>query len=77
MAATLITKESDAFFTLTTEKGKEIGVAIWPWGRITVYIQRNGMSGFSMGKQFGSLEEAAASYKAADVKAALMALATA
>ena len=63
MTATLIQQESETFFTLTTEKGKEIGVCFWPWGRITVYIQCNGMSGLSMGRQFGSLEEAAAAYR--------------
>jgi hypothetical protein len=74
MTATLVQQESDNYFTLTTEKGKEIGVCFHPWGRVGVYIRRNGMAGFSAGRRFATLAEAIESYKAADVKAALAAL---
>jgi hypothetical protein len=74
MTATLVQQESDNYFTLTTEKGKEIGVCFHSWGRVGVYIRRNGTTGFSAGRRFATLAEAIESYKAADVKAALAAL---
>lgn len=77
MTATLISQESESFFTLTTEKGKEIGVWFKSWGGVAVCIQRNGFNSLTVGKQFASLEAAAASYKAADIKSALLALAAA
>jgi|688.fasta_scaffold2013230_1 hypothetical protein len=73
----LIQKESDNWFTLTTEKGKEIGVCFHPWGRVGIYIQSTVTGGLSNGRRFDSLDEAIKSYKAADVKSALAALAAA
>jgi hypothetical protein len=74
MTATLVQQESSNYYTLTTEKGKEIGVCFHAWGRISVCIQRAGHPGLSVGRRFGTIAEAIASYKAADVKAALAAL---
>lgn len=74
MTATLVQQESDNYFTLTTEKGKEIGVCFHSWGRISVFIQRPGHSSLSAGRRFGTIAEAIASYKAADVTSALAAL---
>lgn len=70
---TLIQQETDTYFTLTSPKGKEIGVSFGV--NVSVYIQRNGVPGLSMGCHFGSLAEAIDGYKSADVKAALSALA--
>ena len=77
MAATLIQQESDNYFTLTTEKGKEIGVCFHPWGVVGVYIKSTVTGGLSKGRRFPTLADAIAGYKAADVKAALSALAAA
>ncbi|MGA0909501.1 MAG: hypothetical protein ACO3QS_08730 [Burkholderiaceae bacterium] len=71
MAAVLIEQESENYFNLTTEKGKEIGVCFHAWGRISIYIQRAGYPGPSAGRRFDTIEEAIAAYKAADVKSAL------
>jgi hypothetical protein len=77
---TLITRNSATFATLTTEKGKEIGVGHGVEGMASIYIQRNGLSGLSMGRHFhahtteAALLKAVEAYKAADVKAALRAL---
>jgi hypothetical protein len=68
----LIEQETDAYFTLTSPKGKEVGVSFGVG--VSVYIKRNGLSGLPMGRHFGSLAEAIDAYKAADVKAALSAL---
>jgi hypothetical protein len=73
MTATLIQQEAGNYYTLTTEKGKEIGVCFHAWGRISVCIQRPGF-GLTTGRRFGTIAEAIASYKSADVKAALAAL---
>lgn len=75
MLATLIQQETETYFTLTTAKGKEVGVSFRPFGHVSVYILRKGMSGLAGGKHFRSLAEAIAAYKSADIKAALEALA--
>jgi hypothetical protein len=72
---TLIQQESETYFTVTTAKGKEVGVSFRPFGHVSVYILRNGMSGLAGGKHFRSLAEAIAAYKSADVRSALEALA--
>ena len=77
MSATLIQQESEAFYTLITEKGKEIGVCFHSWGRVGVYIRRNGAIGFSAGRRFATIAEAIDSYRTTDVKSALSALAAA
>jgi hypothetical protein len=74
MTATLVQQESDNYYTLTTEKGKEIGVCFHTWGRISICIQRPGYPGLSVGRRFNTIAEAIASYKAADVKSALATL---
>lgn len=74
MTATLVQQESDNYFNLITEKGKQIGVCFHPWGRISVYIQSQNRPGLSAGRRFGTIAEAIAAYKAADVRAALSAL---
>ena len=74
MSATLVQQESGNYFTLTTEKGKEIGVCFHSWGAVGVYIQSTVTGGLSGGRRFPTLADAIASYKAADVKAALSAL---
>jgi hypothetical protein len=71
---TLITRETETFYTLNTAKGKEIGVSFGLANMITIYIKRNGMSGLAMGRNFSSLGDAIEAYKAADIKAALYAL---
>ena len=75
--ATLISQESNSFFTLTTEKGKTVEVQLWSSGGVTVYIQRNGMRGLPLGRTFSSLSAAMQAYKASDIKSALMALSAA
>jgi hypothetical protein len=71
---TFIQQETETYFTVITAKGKKIEVSFRSHGRVSIYILRNGMSGFAGGKHFGSMAEAIASYKSADVKAALEAL---
>jgi hypothetical protein len=71
---TLIQQETETYFTLTTAKGKKIGVCLRPWDHVSVYILRNGMTGLAGGKHFRSMAEAIAAYKSADIKAALEAL---
>ena len=76
----LITAKSATYFTLTTEKGKEIGISLGIDGMASIYIQRNGTRGLSMGRHFhaatteAALLKAVEAYKAADVKAAIRAL---
>lgn len=72
---TFIQQETETYFTVTTAKGKEVGVSFRPFGHVSVYIQRNGMSGLAGGKHFRSLVEAIDAYKSADVRSALEALA--
>ena len=72
---TFVQQITDTYFTLTSPKGKEIGVSVWPSGRVSVYIKRNGLNELSMGRHFASLTQAIDGYKAADVKTALSALA--
>ena len=71
---TMITRETETFYTLNTAKGKEIGVSFGLSSMVTVYIKRNGMRDIAMGRNFNSLGEAIEAYKAADIKAALYAL---
>jgi len=77
---TLITREDATFCTLTTEKGKQIGVGTGVVGMVSIYIRRNGLAGLPMGRHFHAATTEAAlllavdAYKAADVKAALRAL---
>lgn len=72
---TLIQQETETYFTLTTPKGKKIGVSLRPFGHVSVYILRNGTVGLAGGKHFRSFVEAIAAYKSADVKSALEVLA--
>ena len=72
---TLILQDAATHFTLVTAKGKEIGVSFNLTDRVSVYIKRNGMSGLPMGKHFGTICEAIDTYKSAEIKAALKALA--
>ena len=64
------------FFTLTTEKGNTVEVST-SLGHVMVFIQRKGLKQLAKGRRFSSVAAAAESYKAADVKAALYALAEA
>lgn len=73
--ATLIQQETESYYTLTTAKGKTIGVCLRSCGHVSVYILRNGMTGLAGGKHFRSMPEAIAAYKSADVRSALEALA--
>jgi hypothetical protein len=76
MNATLIQQENETFYTLTTGKGKEIGVSLNGFG-CSIYIQRNGFGALSMGRHFfgsDALVQAVEAYKAADIKAAIRAL---
>ena len=72
---TFIQQETKTYFTLTTPKGKKIGVSLSAFGHVSVYILRNGTVGLAGGKHFRSFVEAIAAYKSADVKSALEALA--
>jgi hypothetical protein len=49
---TLITAESATFVTLTTEKGKQIGVGLGVEGMASIYIQAAGRRGLAMGRHF-------------------------
>lgn len=87
---TIIQQESATFFTLTTAKGKAVGVSVQAtW--LSVYIQQNGTSRLSLGRHFHHHQarvedmnaadvvdqlftDAMAAYRSADVKAALAAL---
>jgi ABC-type nitrate/sulfonate/bicarbonate transport system substrate-binding protein len=71
---TLITRETETFYTLNTAKGKEIGVSFGLSNMVRIYIKRNGMSELAMGRNFSSLSDAIEAYKSADIKAALYAL---
>jgi hypothetical protein len=76
MNATLIARETETFYNLTTGKGKEIGVDINSFG-CSIYIQRNGLRGLPMGRHFfgaDALVQAVEAYKAADIKTAIRAL---
>lgn len=68
---TLIQQVADNSYELTTAKGKTVNVHFYPWGRINVLVADR----IGTGRMFGSLTEAAAAYKSADIKAALEALA--
>ena len=67
----LIERETDNFFTLTTEK-REIGVSFGT--RCSVYIKQNGSRRLPAGRHFDTLVEAIDSYKSEEVKSALSAL---
>jgi len=71
-----LSTECPGFYILTTEKGKTVEVATAN-GQCTVYIKQNGSRQLSYGKTFGSVAEAAESYKRQDIKSALYALAEA
>ena len=73
--AILIQQETESHLALTTAKGKKIEVSFRPYGHVSVYILRNGMSGLAGGKHFRSMAEAIAAYKLSDIKTALQALA--
>jgi hypothetical protein len=70
-----IQQETPDYFTVISAKGKSIGVCFRPLGHVSVYILRNGMTGLAGGKHFRTMAEAIASYKSADVRSALEALA--
>jgi len=67
---TLIQQVTDNAYELTTEKGKLVNVIFTPWGRVNVLVGKS----MGVGRMFGSLGEAAESYKSAEVKSALRAL---
>ena len=67
---TLIQQVADNAFELTTEKGKLVNVTFTSWGRVNVLVGKS----MGVGRMFGSLGEAAESYKSAEVKSALRAL---
>ena len=71
-----LSTECPNFYILTTEKGKTVQVNLNN-GLCTVYIKQNGSNRLSYGKTFGSVAEAAESYKRQDIKSALYALAEA
>ena len=71
-----LSTECPNFYILTTEKGKTVQVNLNN-GLCTVYIRQNGSNRLSYGKTFGSVAEAAESYKRQDIKSALYALAEA
>jgi len=68
---TLIQQVADNAFVLTTGKGREVQVTFFSWGTVNVLVG----TGTGIGRNYSSLTEAANGYKAADVKAALAALA--
>ena len=68
---TLIQQVTETAYVLTTEKGREVQVTFTSWGTVNVLVG----TGAGLGRNYNSLEQAAAGYKAADVKAALAALA--
>ena len=70
------TTNNGTFFTLTTEKGNTVEVST-ALGHVMVFIQRKGLKQLPKGRRFASIAAAAEAYKAADVKAALYALAEA
>ena len=70
------TTNNGTFFTLTTEKGNTVEVST-SLGHVMVFIQRKGLKQLVKGRRFASVAAAAESYKAADIKAALYALAEA
>ena len=70
----LITQETETFFTVTTEKGTDVGVAFHGWGAVSIYIQSKGLRSMPRGRQFKNLAEAAKAYKSSEVKQALRAL---
>ena len=72
-----LSTECPDFYILTTEKGKTVEVMQHTYGGCTVYIKQNGSRALSYGKTFGSVAEAAESYKRQDIKSALYALAEA
>ena len=72
-----LSTECPNYYILTTEKGKTVEVMMHTYGGCHVYIKQNGGSRLSLGKAFGSVAEAAESYKRQDIKSALYALAEA
>lgn len=72
---TQILQERDFYFTLLTNKGKEIGVDFGMTDRVSIYIKRSGMNCLSMGKHFDTLCEAIDAYKSSEIKRALKDLA--
>jgi hypothetical protein len=76
---TLIELATDCpnYYILTTEKGKTVEVMMHTYGGCHVYIKQNGGRRYSYGKAFGSIAQAAESYKRQDIKSALYALAEA
>jgi hypothetical protein len=58
-------------YIVTTAKGRDVQVTFTSWGTVNVLVG----TGTGYGRNYGSLTEAVAGYKAADVKAALDALA--
>ena len=67
----LIQQQADNAFTVTTTKGREVQVTFTSWGTVNVLVG----TGTGFGRNYGSLAAAVEGYKAADVKAALEALA--
>lgn len=67
----LIQQHTDNAFTVTTAKNRDVQVTFTSWGTVNVLVG----TGTGYGRNYGSLAEAINGYKAADVKAALEALA--
>lgn len=65
-----IQQHADNAFTVTTTKGRDVQVTFTIWGTVNVLVG----TGTGLGRNYGSLTEAAAGYKAADVKAAIEAI---
>ena len=72
-----LSTECPDYYILTTEKGKTVEVMMHTYGGCHVYIKQNGNNRFCYGKAFGTVSEAAESYKRQDIKTALYALAEA
>jgi hypothetical protein len=66
-----IQQHTENAFTVTTIKGRDVQVTFTSWGTVNVLVG----TGTGTGRNYGSLVEAVNGYKAADVKAALEALA--
>jgi len=70
---TMINKVQENIFEVVTVKGCVITVSFFDFGCV-VYVPRSGYQ-FTVGKNFKSLTDAAASYKKADIRDALLLLA--
>jgi len=67
----LIQQPAANSYIVTTTKGRDVQVTFTSWGTVNVLVG----TGTGYGRNYASLTAAVAGYKAADVKAALEALA--